>query len=278
MSVFHPYGLMIALATLVAYIVSFFRKKNYGFSSDDLDNLTLFLIPLGIIGARLYHVFDRWDFYQNNLSQIWAVWNGGLGIYGGIAGGVVGVIIFNVKRGKKLKTNHQQLITVFDFLMPPLAVGQAIGRWGNFLNHEVFGGPTDLPWKWYISENLRPEFWENYSYFHPTFLYESLWCFLGFMILIALESKFTGPAGTCFARIFLQNKKDRTKLVSSLTNFNPGLLTGFYTIWYGLGRFFLEFLRFDTAEIFGLKTAQIISLGLIILGVFLIKRAFAERV
>ncbi len=247
MFAFHPYGLMIALGIIVGLAVAWWRKKVYGITENDLENLFILTVPLGIIGARIYHVLDKWSYYSQNLWQILAVWNGGLGIYGGVLGGLVGLGIFlRIKNftSRKRTCSEQALkiLNLLDFLMPSLAIGQAIGRWGNFFNHEVFGPPTNLPWGWYIPVNLRPEMWKNYSFFQPTFAYESLWVLTGFFILLFLERK----------------------------KYHHGFLTGFYAVWYGSGRFFFEFLRFDTAEIWGIKTAQIISLLLIVFGFYLI--------
>jgi len=239
--------------------VGYLRCKKYGLKTSDLENLFLLVVPLGIIGARLYHIFDKWSYYSQHIIEIFAVWNGGLGIYGAVAGGVVGLVIYtriyNVKCIPQSGISfHSTIYKLLDFLMPSLAIGQAIGRWGNFFNHEVFGGPTNLPWKWFIPENLRPEIWKNYSFFHPTFAYESLWALLGFILLIFLEKQLV--------------TRER----------NSGLLTGFYAIWYGVGRFFFEFLRFDTAEVGGVKVAQVISLLLVVGGLWLVgKKLVAKR-
>ncbi|MBI3980571.1 prolipoprotein diacylglyceryl transferase [Candidatus Microgenomates bacterium] len=249
-----PYGVVLALAGVVSYLVAKYRLKRYQLTNNDLDNLYLFIVPLALIGARIYHVIDKLSYYQENPGEIIAVWNGGLGIYGALAGGLVGIlglkIYMSYKSNKTYQKDKYELIKVFDFLIPSVAIAQAIGRWGNFFNLEVFGGPTNLPWGWYIPSELRPAFWKNYSYFHPTFAYESLWAFVGFLALLMLERK------------FYVAKKTPTL----------GLLTGFYCVWYGVGRFALEFLRFDTAEFNGVKIAQVISVGLILVGIWLMKR------
>lgn len=236
MPIFHPYGIFIALAIFAAYLVARFRLKSYDLTSDQLDSLFLWIIPPAIIGARLYHVIDKFSYYQTNPVEIIAVWYGGLGIYGAVAGGLIGIFLFSRKSDKanmSYKANK-----ILDLLVPSVLIAQAIGRIGNYFNFEVFGGPTNLPWGWFIPEPLRPSFWKNFSYFHPTFLYESLWLFLGFFLSLKINRHFLG----------------------------------FYCLWYGVGRFFLEFLRFDTAEIGGVKVAQVISLGLVALGIVLIER------
>lgn len=245
-----PYGLIFAFAVGVGYLIGYLRIKKYRLGISDLENLFLLVVPLGIIGARLYHVFDKWNYYSRHLAEIFAVWNGGLGIYGGIAGGVLGLILY-----RKISNFKLSILNLLDFIIPSLAIGQAIGRWGNFVNHEVFGGPTNLPWKWFIPENLRPEYWKNFSYFHPTFAYESMWALAGFILLIFLEK--------------------HEKFIPSSPN--TGFLTGFYAIWYGTGRFFFEFLRFDTAEVGGIKVAQAISVCLVIGGLWLVKKSLSSK-
>ncbi len=236
-SIIHLYGIVIALALAISFFVAYLRKEKYNLSTNDLENLFLLVVPLGIIGARLYHVLDKWEYYSQNIPQIFAVWNGGLGIYGAVVGGVVGIVVFILISNFKF-----QISNLLDFIMPSLAVGQAIGRWGNFFNHEVFGPPTNLPWGWFIPQNLRPQMWQNFSYFHPTFLYESMWTLVGFIILSFIPTQ------------------------------GRGKVTGFYCIWYGIGRFFLEFLRFDTAKIGNINVAQVISVGLIFIGALLLNR------
>lgn len=291
MFLIHPYGLMISLAIVLAYSVIYLRRKLYGFSTDDLERLFLCIVPLGIIGARTYHVFDKWGYYSQNLGEIIAIWNGGLGIYGAIIGGLAGIIVFihinNIQISKyankqiKFKPNtlHPTPYTLYAFLdliIPGLALGQAIGRWGNFFNHEVFGGPTNLLWGWYIPQQFRPDFWQNYQYFHPTFAYESLWVLVGFIILLILEKEVRDKKFFKFSILSRNKDTHNHKDVSrsqekTLKNSYPspsyGTLTAIYAIWYGTGRFFLEFLRFDTAEVGGgVKVAQIISVILVVWG------------
>lgn len=243
---FHLYGLMIGLGILAgAYAASREDKRVW-------DALTWALVG-GIIGARLYHVIDLWQFYRLNPGEILAVWHGGMGIYGGILGGIVGLwfweSIRSLKIAKKLKSKGYspfEIIRKNDFLKLldasalGLPLGQAIGRWGNYFNQELYGLPSNLPWAIYIKpENRLLAVWE-FEYFHPLFLYESLWCLVIFMILLKLVRKH--------------------RLVVYL-----GL--------YGLGRFFLEFLRLEPWTINGINVAQLISLGLILGSVgFLIKR------
>ncbi len=268
---FHPYGLIISLAVLSAYLTVYFRRKKYGFSATDLENLFLYIVPLAIIGARIYHVVDKWGYYQQNLGEIIAVWNGGLGIYGAILGGVFGLFIFLKIYKVDAIASTMTIYKMLDLIIPGLALGQAVGRWGNFFNHEVFGGPTKLPWGWFIPENLRPEFWKNDSYFHPTFAYESLWVFLGFIVLLIVERKMLSSTFQFFPGSKSLSASggsgcDSSKIKNVSPHFSYGTLTAIYAAWYGVGRFFLEFLRFDTAEAGGVKVAQIISLVLVVWG------------
>ncbi len=280
-----PYGVVIAIAILVGFFVCYWRRKKYGLKTSDLEDLFLLVIPLGVVGARLYHVLDKWSYYSQNLGEIFAIWNGGLGIYGAVLGGVVGLMVYkqmnNVKCIPQSRISfHSTIYNLLDFLMPSLAIGQAIGRWGNFLNHEVFGGPTNLPWKWFIPENLRPEYWKDFSYFHPTFAYESLWVLIGFILLIFLEKQLaTRERNFSHSSIPRPAKRvsgeELEKFIPSSPN--TGLLTGFYAIWYGVGRFFFEFLRFDTAQVGGIKVAQVISLLLVIGGWWLVRKSLSSR-
>lgn len=275
---FHLYGLLIALSLFLAYLICYFRRKKYALKEQDLDTLFLWVVPFGVVGARLYHVFDKWSFYQNNFWEIFAVWNGGLGIYGAMGGGFLGILIYNFKF--KIpnfrfiqKTNTQNMLSTLDFIAPALLLGQSVGRWGNYFNHEVFGGPTNLPWKWFIPENLRPEYWRQFSYFHPTFAYESLWCGIGFLIIIFVEKNFALLGKFIFCGV----KNDSSKINLSAPQNYPGLLSAFYLIWYGVGRFFLEFLRFDTARFMSINVAQVISMIMVALGVIFITLFITRR-
>lgn len=234
------YGLFIVIAINVALLVSLWLgKKYYNLTSNNIFDLFFWLILGGILGARIYDVFLQLPYYIQNPIQIFQVWKGGLAIHGAIIAGLIIIYFFS-------KQKNISFFKVTSFAVPGLAIAQAIGRWGNYFNQELFGLPTNLPWGIKISLINRPLDYLNYNYFHPTFLYESLGCLIIFLLLMALN--------------YLANKK---KL------FNERFFTlsvSFYMISYSLLRFFLEFIRLDaTPEFFGLRWPQIISLIIILL-------------
>jgi len=198
------------------------EARRRGQPTGQVFNLALIVIPLGAIGARLYHVIDEWQFYSQNPALI--LGGRGLGIFGAIIGGAIRLIIYTKLR--KLGT-----LRWLDITAPGLLLAQAIGRWGNFFNQELYGYPTDLPWGIYINPVNRLPGYENFSHFHPLFLYESLWNLVGFSILMVLGRK-------------LQNR-----LID-------GDIFFLYVIYYSLGRFFLEGLKIDVWTIAGIPTAR----------------------
>ena len=162
------YGLMIALGVLAAVWFSQKRWKQYGEDPEEISTIALWAVPAGLIGSRIYHVATDWRSYQGRWEDAVKIWEGGLGIPGGLAAGViVGVII--------AQRQNISVSKVLDAMIPSLPLAQAIGRWGNWFNQELFGRPTDLPWGLEIASTHRPEKYSNISTFHPTFLYESLW-------------------------------------------------------------------------------------------------------
>lgn len=224
---FHLYGLMIGLGVLAGAWVASKKDKRIW------DSL-FWVVAGGIIGARLYHVIDLWSYYQEHLSQIPAVWHGGMGIYGGILGGVVGLWLYVKKRKGRILPLFWKLLDAGAVGLP---LGQAIARWGNYFNQELYGRPTSLPWGIYIRpENRLLSVWEH-ERFHPLWLYESLWCLIIFIIIIKIIKVIPMGKGKIFAA---------------------------YLGLYGLGRFFLEFLRIEPWTIQGVNVAQAISAGLII--------------
>lgn len=234
------YGLTLASAIFIGYFLVRRRANLYHISLNHIDNLFLIVIPLAVIGARVYHVLDKWEFYAQDPAQILYVWQGGLGIFGGLLGALGGVLIYWLLTKKVFS-----LLSFFDLVSPYLLLGQAVGRIGNFFNQEAFGPPTNLPWKVYIDFSHRPKEWENFEYFHPTFFYEALWDLVGFFVLLYL------------GKIFWKRR---------------GFIFGVYLIIYGLGRFLVEFFRFDTAQLGEFKLAQIISLIFVFTGLFLSRK------
>ena len=219
------YGVLISLGVLLGVFFAVKEARRIGFKEDNVLDFLLIAIPVAIIGARAYYVIFSWDYYSQNPSEIINIRNGGLAIHGALIAGVITGILFCKKR----KINVLQLL---DILMPSVALGQAIGRWGNFVNQEAHGGPTDLPWGIVV----------NGQKVHPTFLYESIINIAVFVFL------------TWFAR-----KKKTTH----------GQILALYLILYSAGRFFVEGLRTDSLMFLNMRVAQLISLAMILSGAVL---------
>lgn len=232
------YGLLIASAVLIGVSLSQYLAKRRGVNPDLLGDLIIWLVLAAIPCARIYYVLFEWQQYSQHPEDIIAVWKGGIAIHGAIIGGTIATLIF----ARINKISFWQLV---DLVVPSLILGQAIGRWGNFFNSEAFGSPTDVPWKLYIPPANRPLEYIDYDYFHPTFLYESVWNLGVFIILL-------------FLFFWGLKKRNRTKV---------GTLTFVYLIGYSIGRFWIEGLRTDSLMIGSLKIAQIISLVAIAIGI-----------
>lgn len=231
------YGVMIFFAIISAVLVcNIIAKKYYKcVDTDVLYDLYPILIISGIICARAYYVVLNFDYYVLNPSEILALWHGGISIHGAILGGFLSGVIYLGK--KKLS-----ILNYADVISYGLVVGQAVGRWGNFFNSEAFGTPCNLPWKLYIAPMYRPEQYYLYDYFHPTFLYESIWCAFVFLILFFLVRRF---------------QKSRS-----------GLVFFSYLSLYSIGRFFIEGLRVDSVFNVGVvPIAQIVSIFVFLAGI-----------
>jgi len=233
------YGFLIASAVLIGVTLSQNLAKRRQVNPELLADLAIWLVIAAIPAARIYYVVFQWEQYQNNPGDIIAIWKGGIAIHGAILGGTIAAIIF-------AKIQKVSIWVLADLVMPSLALGQAIGRWGNFFNSEAFGRPTDLPWKLYIPPASRPFDYANFEYFHPTFLYESIWNLLVLGLLLF---------------IFFQSLKPTSPI-------KTGTLALVYLVAYSIGRFFVEGLRTDSLMAGQLRTAQIVSLILISLGAF----------
>lgn len=235
----HIYGLIISIAILLGWIIVKRRAPSYKIKADLFDD-PLLILPLvfGIAGGRLYHVIDKWSFYSQNPGEILAVTNGGLGIFGALAGIFIGFWLF---AGIK-KINF---LVLLDLVSPSLILGQAIGRIGNFTNQEGFGPPTNLPWGVAIDPLHRPPQFIFQAYFHPTFFYEAILELITFFVLIKLSQKYK----------------------------NPGQTFGLYLILYAISRGVAEFFRIDTAKVGDIKVAYILAFLGIFAGIYLIKRS-----
>lgn len=223
------YALAIIIGILVAIWLGTRRWAARGGAASAVSDIAIWAVPLGIIGARIYHVITDNQLYFGEGRDPWRafeIWEGGIGIWGAIAGGGVGVWIACRRRGIPFAA-------MADALAPGILIAQGIGRWGNYFNQELFGKPTDLPWALEIDPGNRPEGYEAFSTFHPTFLYESLWAFVFAAILIWADRRFRMGHGRVFA---------------------------LYVAGYTLGRSFFEYLRIDPAnEILGLRVNQWVS-------------------
>jgi phosphatidylglycerol---prolipoprotein diacylglyceryl transferase len=236
------YGLLIATAVLVGVTLSQYLAKARRVDPELLGDLAIWLVIGAIPCARIYYVLFQWQEYaQRPWWHMLAVWEGGIAIHGAIIGGTIATIIF----ARLKRVSVWQLL---DLVAPSVILGQAIGRWGNFFNSEAFGKPTDLPWKLFIAPTYRPLTLKNYEFFHPTFLYESLWNLGIFALLMGLF--FWGLT-----------KANRLK---------TGAIAGVYLIGYSLGRVWIEWLRTDSLMIGPLKMAQIVSLSAIALGLLIL--------
>jgi len=234
------YGILIATGVLLGYLVAYFRTRARGQDPEHISNILVVSIVAAIVGARLYYVIFSFNNYRGNLKEVFAIWHGGLAIHGGIIGALIALIVY---------TNYQKLDFWYwaDLMVPSLILGQAIGRWGNFFNQEAFGYPTKLPWGIYIPPAKRPVGYLAFTHFHPTFLYESLWDILGFILLILL------------ARYQLK----KSKLLPA------GSILFAYGIYYSFGRFWIEGLRTDSLYLGPLRAAQVISIIIIALSTLL---------
>jgi phosphatidylglycerol---prolipoprotein diacylglyceryl transferase len=230
------YGLLIATAVLIGVNLSMRLGKSRKIDPESIADLAIWLVLGAIPAARLYYVAFEWQNYSQHPEQIVKIWEGGIAIHGAIIGGSIAAIIF----AKLKQISFWQLA---DIVAPSVALGQAIGRWGNFFNSEAFGSPTDLPWKLFIPKDRRPVEYLNFDYFHPTFLYESLWNLLVFTVLMWL---------------FIDNNRHH--------RLKTGSIFLVYLVAYSVGRFGVEGLRTDSLMIGSLKMAQMISLVGIAIG------------
>ena len=230
------YGILMASGMIIGTLLAIKEGKRVGIKEDDILDLAIVAIPSGLIGARLYYVMFNWDYYSQNISQILNFRGGGMAIHGALIGGILAGYLFS--RYKKMS-----FFKLADTVIIGVPLAQAIGRWGNFINQEAHGGPTNLPWGIMV----------NGEKVHPTFLYESIWN-IGIFI---------------FLWIFRKKKQYEGEVIV------------LYTILYSLGRFFIEGLRTDSLMIGPFRMAQVISLvgviGGIIVHIYLSKKSKQEE-
>ena len=216
----HLYGIVIALGLMLAVIYACRRSKQFGLKAEDLTDGVLFIVPFAVLCARLYYCIFEWDSYKDDFLRIFRIWEGGLAIYGGVIGAAIGILVF--ARVKKIRVGAVLDITSLGFL-----IGQSIGRWGNFFNREAFGAETNS----ILRMGLLNKYTNQIAYYHPTFLYESLWNAAGFVLLHFLSKK---------------RKYD-------------GQVALLYVAWYGLGRTFIEGLRMDSLYWGPFRVSQLLA-------------------
>ncbi|MGB7271940.1 MAG: prolipoprotein diacylglyceryl transferase, partial [Geitlerinemataceae cyanobacterium] len=225
------YGFLIASAVLTGVVLAQSLAKRRNIDPELVGDLAIWLVIGAIPCARAYYVLFNWSSYAQHPDQIIAIWRGGIAIHGALLGGTIAAIVF-------ARLNRVSFWQLMDVVAPSFILGQAIGRWGNFFNSEAFGAPTDLPWKLYIPPQFRPAAYQNFEYFHPTFLYESLWNLMVFALLLFL---------------FFRSTNGKLAL-------KPGTLFLIYFASYSLGRFWIEALRTDSLMLGSLRMAQVVSL------------------
>lgn len=213
------YAVIITAGIIIGVVICYKRAPKHGLTGDQLLNFVIICVPVAIIGARLYYVAFNWDMYAGDILKIVNTRSGGLAIHGGLIFAFAAAFLLCLKWKKKP-------LEVLDLAAPSIALAQAIGRWGNYFNSEAHGGPTDLPWAITVDGQSV----------HPTFLYESIWCFLLFLFLIFIDNR----------RIF------------------PGQTFLLYAMLYSVERFFVEWLRTDSLMIGPFKQAQVLSAAVII--------------
>lgn len=216
----HWYGIILGLAALSGLLIAIQEGKRFGLSPDFFLDLMLYGVPSAIIGARLYYVAFKWDYYRDHLGEIIQIWNGGIAIYGALIGALICGFFY-------IRAKGYSFWRIVDICVPSLLIGQMIGRWGNFVNQEAYGGPVEesfLREKLHVPAFIVDQMNVGGIYHHPTFLYESLWSLVGLVLLFVIRRQRFMRAGEMFFTYFA---------------------------WYSLGRFFIEPLRTDSLAFHG---------------------------
>ncbi|WP_238455603.1 prolipoprotein diacylglyceryl transferase [Desulfolucanica intricata] len=228
----HWYGVIMASAFLAGLFVAYQRAIKTGVNPEHILNIVTLAIPAGIIGARIYYVIFEWEQYRDNIFEALAVWHGGLAIHGGLIGGILVGYLY-------VRKQHLNFWQLGDLVAPSIILGQSIGRWGNFINQEAHGGPVSKSFISNFPSFIQNQMFINGQYYHPTFLYESLWDFSIFIFLY----------------LYLARKKFH------------GQILLLYLGLYSLGRLFIEGLRTDSLMLGNIRVAQLMSLTLIAISI-----------
>lgn len=243
---FNAYGLCIALGAIAAVSFASKRWQDAGGNSDDVAAISMFAVPAGVVGARMYHVATDWKSYRGNWGNALRIWDGGLGIWGGIALGTLVGLYVGARRGCSARG-------LLDAAAPALPLAQAIGRWGNWFNVELFGGPSKLPWALEVPLAKRPVAYKEFSTFHPTFLYESLWNLFVVALVLVVERRFG-------------------------RKLSKGRLFAVYVAGYSFGRFWIERIRTDPAsKVLGLRINEWTSSLLFLAAIAVLIAAFRAK-
>ena len=223
----HVYGILLAVGVLVAVMIWTRRWASWGHPRREVEDVVVVVVIAGVVGARLYHVATDPERFEGHWLRVLEIWHGGLSIWGAVLGGLVGLIVMSRRR-------HLDALGLVDAIIPGLLLAQAIGRFGNWFNQELFGEPTTLPWGLEIDRAHRPPGFEHFATFHPTFLYESLYCLVLMGALLWAERRW---------------------------RLRRGQLGALYVMGYTFGRFWLENLRIDDAKVvLGLRVNAWVSL------------------
>lgn len=230
------YSICIVVGLMLGLYLVYKEAAKKKINDDLLTNLVFGTVIVSVIGARLYYVIFNWSYYSRHFQEAFEVWNGGLAIHGAIIFGGLYLIYYTRK-------HQMDTLKVLDICAVGLIVGQAIGRWGNFFNQEAYGSATTLDFlkSIFLPDFITDRMYIGNTYYQPTFLYESIWCLIGFGILLFIR---------------------RRRYIKT------GQIFGVYCVWYGIGRFFIESLRTDSLMLGSLKMAQIVSIGMILVGIF----------
>jgi prolipoprotein diacylglyceryl transferase len=232
----HAYGLCLAVGVIAAAAIGNRRYLQRGGDEGTISDIAVVVVVSGIIGARVYHLFTGYKWDEDGIVGTLKIWEGGLSIWGAVAGGAIGLAWIARRR-------NLPALAIADAIAPGVLIGQAIGRWGNWFNQELFGRPTKLPWGLEIDPSKRPEGYEGYATFHPTFLYESLYCVAMFFVIVAVERRMRA-------------------------RWRAGQTTALYVALYTFGRFWFELMRTDPApRIIGVRVNVFVSAALCVLAV-----------